>query len=218
MNSNSYTLKIVTLENAFESIETLRAASCFIDMMRTRALGFRSAYPKSFLPVDRVDFFSRHHLFYIRNHNEWVPFGCYKTVSMSSCEFYGHEFPLLTFMKSIDAREHLESIESTISEAKQSNRDILYGGGLTLTPQFRKINTTSTKMQEIIAALVFQDCIDYGDPIYMTAAANRFRVNELFEKIGFEPLKNNQVALPPVPIVSAANEPTTLMRAAKLKK
>ncbi|MGK5083213.1 hypothetical protein WDW37_07885 [Bdellovibrionota bacterium FG-1] len=205
-------IQVVTLDNFYHSLYEPNACQVFIDMVKLRAAGFGPEYPKSFLPLERGDFFARHHVIYLVTDGQREPVACYKQIPLSLCDFYKNDFPLSVMMKMIGAVSHLQEVERLINQAKQTTREVIYGGSLTLSKNFR-LNHPSEKelFFDLMAALFCLDYAEFGKPSCIIGAATRFKIDRFFEKVGYERMKSFGHLLDPVPVISAANEPVVLM-------
>jgi hypothetical protein len=204
-------IKVVTLDNFYESIEHPLAGKTFTDMVTMRTRGYGPEYPKSFLTVDQADYVARHHVFYIKKNGEYVPFGCYKQVPFSACTYYKVKFTPQEFVKSAGSLPHEQAMAAIFEKSRKEKREVIYGGGLTLEKEFRKDHPISGSIHELIAALLYLDALDFNHPIGLGMAVPRFKIDQFFEKVGYRRVQHFNQPLGPLPIVVAGNEPTVFL-------
>jgi hypothetical protein len=202
--------RVATLDNYYRCVQTPNAGAVFADVVRLRATGFGPEYPPNFLPLDRSDFFARHHVIYWQEQ----PVAAYKQVRLSLCDYYDTEFPLLALARTTGSRCHIEAVERALTGARATGREVCGGGSLSMSLEFRTEHPFSTlEVLDLIAALWCLDHHELDHPLLLTAAARRFKVDRYFRTLGYETIEAAGVPLEPLSVASPRGEMVVLMRA-----
>lgn len=192
-------IKLVTLDNAYHTSENPLSKEAFWGIIQLRAEGYGPDYPKTYLPLDAVDYVCRHHLICYENEGVLFPIGAYRQVLLKTCDFYGLKMPLLSMAEASQAETHCRALNQLFEDHRARGIPLSYSAGMTIRKNLRADKELSALFRELVMATHYQDSLEYGALNSLCAAVMRFKTHLWFEGIGYQALKYQGLGLSPLP-------------------
>lgn len=210
-------LRVVTIDNPYLCApQSPLARDLYGELLRLRAEGYGPEYPSSFLPLDKADYISWHHLYCLEEEGRFVPIAGFRQVPLKRCDFYQIDMPLLETVKRAGADMHMRALENIIKQHRNNVADMVYSSGLTIRKPYKGNKDLSFFIREMGAALTYVDMLEHCVGTLVTGAVIRFGTHIWFQNVGYEPLTWRGDVLPPIRKDSAGGEPMLLMHLSKI--
>ena len=98
-------LRIVTLQNYYNSTHDDEAKHLFHQVAQLRREGYGPDYPSFFLPLDKADFIAQNHLFCVEEGGSLQAIGGFRNVSLGTLDRYRLTLPLLDWTLESEAHD-----------------------------------------------------------------------------------------------------------------
>jgi len=207
-------LKLISVENPYESVDQTAAADAFSEVMKLRLHGYAPEYPKGLLPLDLPDFVCLHHLLCLPVKGHLTAVAGFRQVPLASIDRFGLEFSLLKVLREARAERHLKAIEDIIAEHRRATSCLTYASAIVIRKDLVDSKEFSLLFREITSALAYDDLALRWQSESICAGAMKFKVHLWLEQMGYEPLTIGGKALEPVPY-TVAQDPVLLMHLKK---
>lgn len=206
--------KIVVLDNPYQCFNEPWVKCLFAEMVELRLNAYGPDYPKSFLPMDLVDYVARHYLICEENINGGppVPFAGFRHISLQRLDYYDLPMPLLTAAQKSGAHAHEQALCNMIQRHRENGTNLVYSSSFTIKKSYRKREGLSAFIRELVAALIFDEYRTDQVSEIVCGSALRFKTRDYFEQIGFNSLNDANGAELPVFLKGKIREQITLMR------
>lgn len=198
-------LKIVVLECPFESWANPLVQDLFSKMVSLKKKGYGKEYPVGTLPLDTADFIAQHHFICEQKNGELIPLTGYRATTAKICKRYSVGFTPISFLKYVGsqnhtlAQDHILAIERIVEQAEREKTGVCYFGSWTIDPKVRKNEQLVTTLRDIMSGMNVLCTEEYGIGHSLTAPVLRFKLDEYFGSIGYNPLQLDGQVLPKLP-------------------
>ncbi|WP_372369348.1 hypothetical protein [Candidatus Uabimicrobium sp. HlEnr_7] len=131
-------LQLVVLNNFYDCSYNNYAKVHFGNIIDLKIQGYSTRYNYGVLPFNTSDYFATH--FSVVEKNSQKMLMTYKTLSYSRCQQFNQTFPALALVMEEENQNqnHQKAIQSAITEAQKTKTELLYHGGFTIHPDYRR--------------------------------------------------------------------------------
>ncbi len=178
-------IKVVIIDNLFSQIDNSEVLRIFTQGILARVRGYRSEYPKSFMPLDGADWIDRHYFFCEERDGQLQPIGGFRFTFYSRCQYYRMPFPLAVILKNANS-PFLGQLENEISLSLAQKKDVIFGAWLTLDKKYRGQKEVSAAFHRLYGAM-YCDLYDKsnGSPAF-GGAVLQFKTRRWLERVGHQ--------------------------------
>jgi hypothetical protein len=203
-------LAVVVLRCPYDTINEERTRKLFSDLFALKVSGYRDEYPYGVLPMETADYVGTHLLICERHEDDLIPLAGFKSITWSRCQTHHLEFPIFHMTQGQDpAYERV--IRELLSDAGTRSEEVGYNGSWTIRPDLRSNREFTHLLRDLSYMMLVRYYTEYNIPHIIAAASTRFKVDEVKKFLGFDYLRVNDVALPPIEVTSYFGEKATIM-------
>ena len=132
--------QVVVLKTPYNLFEDKESQDFFMKMCQLKIKGYLKEYQAGMLPFDSSDFVANHIVLCSKTNEGLAPIMGFKSVSLSTCDFYRINFPMLGMLKSPDdTSKYTAYFENLIQSARLNGTadTLAYNGSFTVHPTLR---------------------------------------------------------------------------------
>jgi hypothetical protein len=207
--------QVVVLDCAYDTWGNPQTRELLLRTLSLKLNGYLSAYPYGTLPIDTTDFICAHLLICERRSHELFPVMGYKCTSLDRSKTHRLAFPCQAILQASGADAHLKQAEQIVGEAVSAGRRISYDGSWTLDPVIRADEILAPRFKDALIALNVLHHLDSDIPEILGFGMPRFKTDQFFRFIGYEPVSGGDGPLPELKMSTLQNEPAVLMHLRK---
>jgi hypothetical protein len=145
-------LQLIVLKDAFHIWPEPLVQDYFAKAINLKHLGYKGKYPVGAVPVDTTEFTGNHLLVCQKTTEGLKPFMGFRSISLQKCETHFSKFPLLQIAQSSGSPLHAEAVAFHIERCKKEQLNLIYNGGWTILPSFRRDPQLNTQCKEMMMA------------------------------------------------------------------
>lgn len=205
-NMNQDQIRIVVLKCPYFQFENSQASEIFIRTLNLKKIGYEKEYPMGVLPIDTTDFISTHVLACGEGKGGFMPLMGFRSVSLESLDFFKLPFPLFGVLRSSDAYEHLEVVESIVQSARESKKNLCYDSSWTIAPLVREKHEFKKELRKIMEAIHVLYHLENQTAKLLAGGMKKFKMEKIYEYWGYKKISKDGVVLPEFELSFLFNE------------
>jgi len=183
--------------------------------------GFLEEYEHGIVPLGSYDFIGTILLVCRKNGkrmDDLEPVFCFKSSTLDRTNYFSLPFELTEWFHSEAERPHREAVQKIIDRAEKNNIHLGYNSSWTIDPSWRSEPSLKQLARELSVAVFTNYYTSYKIQEILIGGVLRFKVDKIQAFLGFDYLKLNGEALPPVEAWFAKKEKAILMHLTQFSK
>lgn len=214
MIQKEHDFQVVILDSPYEIWDQPLVSSLFSKMVRLKKQGYEDHYVRGVLPVDTSDYLATHILLCERGSNGSLePVMGFKSITVEKCREYSLGFSGLSLVQNAKMPLHSQAVENIIQRCDREMRRLAYFSSWTIDTKFKKEYYQRNNKDLNDAFCVFYLGISREQDLseVILGGTLRFHTEQLFFKLGHQPLSLNGQQLSPIHVAHLAQEPVLVM-------
>jgi hypothetical protein len=205
-------IRIVTLDNAYRTMDDLQARSLFSKVLALRFRGYGHEHDPYVVPADRTDFFATHIATCLEKEGgELEPISAYRMVTLGQCERHRTPFSARVIAREGESPMHQAEVERILADAGARGMDVGYCGSWTIDPSARNDRALAGFVRNLVYCTHLNWQQERRVSEMLICGVLRFKVDQFQETIGYERLRSAGDVLGSLPQRDLCGEPVAML-------
>lgn len=204
-------LRFVVLDCVYDIWDHPIVSELFSEIVSLKRHGYQKAYGPDTLANGEIDFIGTHNLICDEIHGKLVPLMGYLSITRERAKRFKVPFPALSLVQANGGADHVTVVRSIIDACEKEGTSLSYESLWTIDPALVRDKVLYKKLHALFKAQQVLYLTQYKIEQSILGGAIRFGVDNLFRLWGYEPLRLNGSALPPIRVARAGGAPTLML-------
>lgn len=199
-------IQLIVIDNPYDQMSDPLVQKLLPQLFDLKIKGYQSKYGYGVLPLDTNDFIATHFIISSQSGNAFLPLLSYKMITYRRAQLYNLPFAPVALMQRPQCERHLEVMQKLVAQSERLGQDVSYIGSLSMDPEISQEREFVQFLMNLFILIHFSYSMEFNLLTGLSGATVRFKTSRLIERIGYKPLVNDGLPLPPVQIPSVKND------------